>query len=315
MVRDTRRKLPAMGPFLECPPVKVYATIRQPGLSRSIHRINAALRESAPPDVELVDEPSAADLQILDVIGPEFIFDYVVVPRHVLILHCVGFDTQHRFAWSIPPSFWARTLPRAALTIAAQDMSDLADNAGFEFLLTPFGVDGSVFFDHGLARDRRILTTGYSLYGEAIWECAEAATKIGPTAAPQTLHVGFDYWRDGSVEVHEGVRDEQLAVLYSRSRYVSGLRRGEGFELPILEGLACGARPVCFDTPGYRRWFDGHAVFVPELESHDLTECLAHVLAEEPQPVTVAERDAIIRKFGWRSVCSRIWQRILQLSD
>lgn len=43
--------------------MKGGAVVRQSGLSRSIHRINAALRAAAPADVELVDAPEQADLQ------------------------------------------------------------------------------------------------------------------------------------------------------------------------------------------------------------------------------------------------------------
>ena len=50
--------------------------------------------------------------------------------------------------------------------------------------------------------------------------------------------------------------DKTLAKYYSQCEFVSGLRRIEGFELPVIEGLLCGARPICFDIPDYRHWFD-----------------------------------------------------------
>jgi glycosyltransferase involved in cell wall biosynthesis len=126
------------------------------------------------------------------------------------------------------------------------------------------------------------------------------------------LHLGPSFWSDGTVEAEERVTDDRLATLYSRCRYVSGLRRGEGFELPVIEGLACGARPVCFDVPCYRDWFDGHAIFVHEVSPEQLVPELVEVFRREPAPVTPEERDAVLARFDWSRICSRFWQLVLE---
>src|SRR6266511_4528244 len=145
------------------------------------------------------------------------------------------------------------------------DLYGLTGRDDFSFYRAPLGVEGSVFYDRGLVRDAAVMTSGYVPAGEAIHECYEAVFGVLRGRHGGMVHLGPSFWSDGSVEVAEGVSDDRLATLYSRCRYVSGLRRGEGFELPVIEGLACGARPVCFDNPCYREWFDGHAVFVEEL--------------------------------------------------
>ena len=178
------------------------------------------------------------------------------------------------------------------------DLPSLAGSCDFPFLRVPLGVDGDVFCDrHRLPRSAAVLTTGHELTGEAIQECREAARRINQPM----IHVGshFDFLTDECV-VADGVSDDRLAELYSEARYVSGLRRSEGFELPIVEGLACGARPICFDQPGYRYWFDGHAVFVPETDGPTLTDAVTDILRTPPRPIDAAERDHVLSVFNWR---------------
>ena len=75
-------------------------------------------------------------------------------------------------------------------------------------------------------------------------------------------HVGANM-RYGPGYVHyENVPDETMAWLYSSSKLSVGLRRIEGFELPIIEGAACGAVPVAFDLECYRHWFNDIAIFI-----------------------------------------------------
>ena len=156
-----------------------------------------------------------------------------------------------------------------------------------------------------------MLTTGHDAGGEAIRECREAAARINQPM----IHIGshFDFMGDGCL-VANGISDDRLAELYSEARYVSGLRRGEGFDLPVIEGLACGARPVCFDQPAYRHWFEGHAVFVPESDADTLTDAITEVLREPPRPVTPGERDEVLALFSWRRICEQFWKHLLSAS-
>jgi glycosyltransferase involved in cell wall biosynthesis len=107
-----------------------------------------------------------------------------------------------------------------------------------------------------------------------------------------------------------GIDDHRLAEYYSQARYVSGLRRGEGFELPVVEGLACGARPICFDLPCYTHWFAEHAVFVPESGQEELTDALTDIFRRTPRPVSPAERSRVLETFSWESICRGFWMRL-----
>lgn len=249
--------------------------------------------------MHFVADPRAADVQILHVVCQDD-FEFLAHQNYVLLLHC--------YAGVYKPS-WAPIVRDAVLVLSAYDLSAVAARDRFRFHRSPYGIDERVFYDRRLLRDRTVLTTGYVRYWEAISECREAAMTVG-TGPPYATHIGKSFWRDGSVEEHENVTDDELAALYSRVRYVSGLRRREGFELPALEGLACGARPVCFDTPEYRHWYDGHAVFVPQRRFAELVNELREVFARDPDPVGVAEHEDVLTRFGWPVICADVWSQI-----
>jgi hypothetical protein len=270
--------------------------------------------------VTFVDDPARADVQILDVIGIGSL-EYLYRPdSYALIQYC--FLTTEEPAvneWLLdrttPPSpsgnrgvFWRDRFERARLVMSYYDLPSLVGSSDFPFYRAPLGVDGSVFYD----RTRRprpacVLSSGHDAYGEAIRECREAARRVGQPL----IHIGsnFDWMGDGCL-VACGISDAQLAEYYSQARYVSGLRRGEGFELPVVEGLACGARPICFDLPCYRFWFGEHAVFVPELLSDGLVGAITEILRTEPRAVSPAERACVLEKFSWPSICRDFWTRL-----
>ena len=58
------------------------------------------------------------------------------------------------------------------------------------------------------------------------------------------------------------VPDDELASLYRGARCVAYVSRYEGFGLPVLEALACGAAVVAADLPPIREFADGAAITV-----------------------------------------------------
>ncbi|MCI0562764.1 MAG: hypothetical protein MN733_30145, partial [Nitrososphaera sp.] len=113
------------------------------------------------------------------------------------------------------------------------------------------------------------------------------------------------------IETHQGVNDSDLARLYNRCDYVSGLRFTEGFELPVLEGIACGARPICFDLPCYRNWFENFAEFVPHVKGRDLVQQLTAILSRTPQRLSPHERRSLLAFFSWERIARVFWQSLL----
>jgi glycosyltransferase involved in cell wall biosynthesis len=122
-------------------------------------------------------------------------------------------------------------------------------------------------------------------------------------------HLGSTLGRPG-VACYVDVSDQDVARLYQRSRYVSGLRRIEGFELPAAEGLLCGARPILFDRPHYRKWYGDLAVYIPEEPRPQAQASIADVLAGPYRCVTAEERDAAAAWFSWERVCRGFWEQI-----
>jgi len=89
------------------------------------------------------------------------------------------------------------------------------------------------------------------------------------------------------------VPDEELARLYRGARCVAYVSRYEGFGLPVLEALACGAPVVAADLPPIREFADG-AVMVDPLDPEAIAAGLEQAVAGAR-----AERTADVTRFGW----------------
>lgn len=309
-----------------------------PKLGLAMQRVALALRATAPPWVRVVDRVDQADVQVLHPVSLQA-RKHLHARKYAVMMHCLDlqqdpkggggnvpivapgmepwhapwsralvvwsyYDIGQRFLWG---KSWIYT-PEGAVDVSNHQHS--GSNPGFYH--APLGVDGDTFAlpapNH--IRDVGILTTGYvsGPNAEAIEEAAVAAHRAGLT----TVHLGPSQVAGMTASVPgwsavSNVSDAQLATIYGRCRWVSGLRHGEGFELPVLEGLACGARPICFDLPCYRRWFDGHAVFVPDCSGEELINRLTEVMSSEPKPVTPQERDAALRTFDWHAIGRGFW--------
>jgi glycosyltransferase involved in cell wall biosynthesis len=209
-------------------------------------------------------------------------------------------------------------LRQALLSVSFMNTPDEVRAPEISFLRIPLGVDGDVFYRRTSSIfpydvPSVVMTTGYDVELEAIRDCMEAA-KIARQAQGfrSAIHVGPPFDFGCNPLIRRDIYDEEMAQCYSSVLYVSGLRRGGGFELPVVEGLACGARPVCFDQPWYRHWFDGHAVFIPE--KPNVTAELVKVFSRDPKPVTEDERREVLRKFSWKSIAGQFWGRVLGLT-
>lgn len=279
-----------------------------PTFSRAMFRVADALRSTAPSGIKIVHEPGRADRQIVHAIDshPERRPD---VP-YAVIQYCVysardATEEQFNDLWGGAVAVWsyydiAKRMPHGA-----------------QFYHAPLGVAGDTFKgDNGNARYLGVVTSGYvsGPGAEAIEEVANAALMAGISVfhlGPEQIE-GMDVRRERSWRAGRNLSDEALAGTYSRARWVSGLRHVEGFELPVIEGLACGARPIVFDRPDMRQWYDGFAEFVPECSGRPLVSRLAALFERQPRPVTPAEREAVLARFDWRSVASGFWREVLR---
>jgi hypothetical protein len=287
--------------------MKVYVKASR-NLSRAMFRVANALRTFAPKGIEVVSSPEDADLHVLHVIGLEAI-TYKSPAKHIAVIqYCLGSASP-----SSDLSTWWPLWRRAAAVWTYYDLADRIP-ADVNFYHAPLGIDEEFLRVSGQPMDQRrngVLTCGFVTGpgAEAIEEmaCAARAVRInvnhlGPVPVGLKKSLSKSLWRS----VY-GISDAQLADLYGRTRWVSGLRFVEGFELPVLEGLSCGARPIVFDRPDMRQWYEGHAVFVPECSGEPLIELLTAILSQPAKPVSAEEQSAIRERFRWEHIIKNFW--------
>jgi len=290
--------------------MRVY--VRAPShLSRAMHRVARALSISAPPKVEIVRHQSDADLIILHVIGypdtQKAIRDITEQGKKFAIIQYCLKSTSH------DAGDWMELWKAASLVWSYYDLTDYTES--FAFYHAPLGLDPILLESRPFLRDIDIMTSGYVSSGqEAIYEVAVAAERLDLSVfhlGPHTIQ-GMPTCRSTKWSAKLGISDYELAEYYRRSQWVSGLRWVEGFELPALEGLANGARPIVFDRSEMRHWYDGHAVFVPEVPSDQLIEVLVKELGKDPRAVTDQEQKEVRQRFQWGPIVHGFWERLCE---
>jgi hypothetical protein len=188
----------------------------------------------------------------------------------------------------------------------AEDGSGPVD---FQFYHAPLGVDATVFtppVEREPAKPYMVCTSAAQRNQESAAECDEAASACDGIVFQLGPHLDR---MKAQVVYAAGIGDAELASYYRRCQWVSGLRRHEGFELPAAEGLLCKARPLLYDQPHYRCWYDGLGEFVRE-EPHDsVVAQLTELFAKGPRPVTSEEHADAVRRFYWPYLVKGFWER------
>lgn len=107
--------------------------------------------------------------------------------------------------------------------------------------------------------------------------------------------------------------DGQLPPLMSGALAVLSLSRGEGFDLPLLEGLACGAPVVASDIAVHREHFAPWARFVPVDDAPAVAGAVEALLREPPSPAEREEQALAVRsRFRWEDSARAhldVWRR------
>ena len=259
----------------------------------------------APTKYEFVQEPDNADFQIIDItrISDK---NYIKCKDYVVLFHTFG-------EWADePPELYRELFENAMLVYSHMDLKPIFPD--INFIRGAWGCHTDVWF--GLA-DRnnskyQILCTGEIAKTEGIEECVFACDNLGV----KMLHVGPNFqYKNFSYTTTSNLTGEQMRTAYNDCKWVSGLRRIEGFEKPVCEGLLCGCRPVCFDTPLYRYWYGDLARYVKEGTDIETYNDIVKVMKEEYEPVTDTEKEFAIEKFGWKNVAKRFWLKINNIME
>lgn len=268
--------------------------------SRAMIRVADALMKFAPEGITFVGRPVNADVQVLHVVGPDVLQS--TWPReYVVIQYCYQTAGGSLSEWQ---EFWSK----ARFVWSYYDL----DVVGTPFYHAPLGVRNEIFKMNESIR-KAVMTSGFVTGpgAEPIEDVACAAEDLGLPIihlGPNSIE-GMKYYPK-NFKAYLDIPDRTLVELYNQSLWVSGMRYVEGFEMPVIEGLACGARPICFDRPDMRKWYNGHAVFVPETSGKLLQGVLKEVMQSPPQPVTHAEREGVIAQFSWPEIAHGFWQHM-----
>lgn len=277
-------------------------------------RIANALTRYKSENVTIVGTIAEADTVVLYVIGADTqqtVADLKLVNKKYIIVQCCLKGT----ALSIPS--WVEIWKSASLVWSYYDLSEYGlDN----FYHAPLGIDDVFKPEVGdvldSERDIAIVSSGFMAYpSEAIEEVANAALRLGQ----RVVHVGPKHisgMNSRSEKSWEAVQpdDRELAKIYSRSRFVSGLRFMEGFEMPVIEGLSCGAIPIVFDRPETRQWFSDFSYLIPECSGRELEDILVGIMNtsvssnwyHSPNAIETARNGV----FNWKNIVEGFWSRI-----
>ena len=279
-------------------------------------RIQAAIERHKPPHVRIVNRREQADLVVLYTIG----IDAIEVGARLLAEGRRYAVVQCCVAPSICPlSWWEPFWENAQVVWSYYDLASMVDFP-FNFYHAPLGID-DVFkqpVDLSALREPLALTTGYVHgYGaEAIEEMWQAARVCGL----RSIHIGPRDVVGTNEHADEHVQpdDEGLADLYRRAKYVGGMRYVEGFELPAVEALSCGARPFVFGQPSMRYWLTPDvyraAYFVEETSGEQLVTLLSDMMSQPFYAVEARTLRWLHSRFNWKTIAEGFWQRINELA-
>jgi glycosyltransferase involved in cell wall biosynthesis len=272
---------------------------------RAMMRVEKAIKNSAPEGLSFTADLNQADVQFLHMIGTGELLD-LTKEKFVLFPYC--FEAMDKPTLQRAQVFFGK----AVMVFSYLNIPKIIDTDNFNFLNSPLGVDTNVFKNYNLSKDVCITTTGYVSGSEAIAECVEASARLGRNS----IHIGGDLTSELGYNLcnkypnlynrKELITDEELVNCYNRSSFVSGLRRFEGFEFPILEGIMCGARPICFDIDCYRQWFGNLPIYVPQCDYTELIGRLIDIMST-PSPITEEEYKYVVDTFSWNIILTNFW--------
>ena len=305
-------------------PIRVYYPVSKQ-LSIAMKRIRNGLVKYKPSDVEIVNDPRKADIHVLDYVGQDTngllngcLIDIPLKPmcrKYVVIYHChppVPCSFEEELSKMLENALLVITHTRY-LTFYSPDWSPFPKIRfdKINWFVTPWGFDPDIFYPSNppLPKLIDVLTFGLVDESERLSDILEACKLTKKTL----LHLcgyscnsikinGYEkYIKCGYVD------DDTLRFLYWVSKYTCAFRMHIGFELPVLEALACGSTPIVLDFPCYREHFNDVALFV---KPNNLVDELVKILSSGK--IIHVDFDFMRKRFSWEIIAPRIWRRIIE---
>lgn len=308
--------------------MRIYLQPPQP--SRGLQRIADALVRYAPPRLVISDNEyervlitnnaGEADLVILYAIGRRDALEALTAAiskskfqKYAVIQICLRSTMQPDTA------AWHNIWEGAEAVWSYYDLAQAAAEDGYcgnpdcfqetvNFYHAPLGADAETFQVYpnwGNKRDYVVMSSGLSRLSESVRECHLAAKEVGRESAHLGKELNMPF-----VHCYSSVPDHVLRGLYNMSEFVSGLRRKEGFELPAVEGLLCGARPIVFNTPDYRWAYGNHALYIEETDRQGVIDQLVEIFKHGAPLVTPEERELAVKRYDWAKIVGGFYERL-----
>jgi glycosyltransferase involved in cell wall biosynthesis len=267
--------------------MKIYYRATKPYLSRAFQRIEDGIKQTLPNGFELTSKQIEADLCICPIVS---IKDAQNVPINSVIWQLCYLTAGGE------ESIWKSIWSDALLVLSYLDLP-------FEhYVRMPLGYDPMTFNTTGRNPESKydVVVTGYVDEGQGGEVISRLCKHFG-----KVMHIGGNLrLRDTNYYNAEGISDSQLAQIYRSSRFVAGMRLKEGFELPIIEGAACGAKPIALDMECYRHWFEKIAVLIdPDNLDNDLS-----ILSDVQW---YGDHSELVKRFTWDKVMKKFWNTLM----
>lgn len=271
--------------------------------SYGIGRVAIELERRAPEGFEIVEDESQADLIVIHVNGRH---DHKVRQAETILESGRKYAVIQYVLGSCrnpDPQDWIWLWKNAVCVWSYYDLRAYTTNQYF----SPLGVNSDVFYRENLEKRWLVGTNGNSYKAECIGEVRLAAFDRG-----RTVHIGPEQEPSPITDFHQDVSDDELRRLYNQCKWFSCLRRKDGFEIIALEALLCGVRPIVFDAPRFRQWFEGLAEFIPEEKPEAVMHSLRALFKKEPESVTDEQIEMVKARFDWGKIASGFYEMIRQ---
>lgn len=301
--------------------MKIY--LQPDSYSRGIVRVADALMKYKPDNVELVLHAQDADFEIIHVTGRRDTVERRIAhlkakgKPYAMIQYCLrSTKAPHtkdwlnlwkgaRVVWSYYDLFKLLDDDRVC------DLIDLNLKPVFNFYYQPLGVDPTIFYERETGHKDKTYTIAASsqhALSEGVRECVFATKEAGK----RMFFLGHALRRGDDIVCRTKLTDDQVAEYFSDSKFVSGLRRTEGFEFPVIEGALCGARPIVFDRPEMKKWYSEFAIFINEGSREEVIAELVRIFSiPESFKMNEIEKEQIRKRFDWERIITNFWKQII----
>jgi hypothetical protein len=271
--------------------------------SWGLNRVVMELERYLPSDFQTTGDFDSADLTVLHVVGRR---DHILRDVHRILQDGKKYAIiQYAFQSTRNPNpgDWLEIWDNAHVVWSYYDLSQYVKN----FYHAPLASNSDVFYKQDAEKKYIVGTNGNCYKAECIGEAHLAAWEVNGRA----IHMGEKFGDNPIVDYVTNISDDDMRLFYNQCVHFSSLRRKDGFEMPAIEALLCGVRPIMFDTPNYRQWFDGLADFIPECGIGETAGRLKRLFKAEPSPVTNEDIEEVKRRFNWERSVKGFWERCM----